>query len=762
MKRLIFLANALAIAGLVLPRPAIGQGPFVGAGFQVIVTIDGVSQTRTPAPPPNQNTIAFNVTVGDVNVRGHAFQCLAGVPNCILGVPAVTAKVGFYKPLGSAANDPALSVTYLNEDAAAPVSNITVTVQSEAFGLATTKASREVLTLAGKFQHIAAASNPTITSKASMTLDSYVLAGGAAQLTGELPRPNPPVPPGSKEPPDKIPATTGKTSVVFQYPPLGTAVPIGVTQIAEVATVNLGGQDRVVLPGSSQFIEYAVDRIITVDTTADAQDNNPGAGCPEPCTLRQAVIEANIPPAGVNTTAILFNIPGSGVPEIEIDHDASFNSGLIDVGSNIIVDGASQPGGLVAINGKNAAPEQAGGGPPMAGLGLASHGSMAVGLDIYSFPAHGILIQSSGDTVNGNDVESNIIGTDPTQTLALPNGGDGIHINSASSNTISTNVIQTNVGAGIAVDGLAATGNYLHENIESGNASGILLSNGGNNLQPAPTITAATFDGSNVTVTGTIHSTANSLVTVDVFANVACSASTEAENFLGSTAVMTDPSGVATFSDAFPEILTGGESSTATVTDPAGNTSQLSACFTITTSSTKAPIANAGSDQTVIVGTLVTLNGTGSSDPNTPPLPLTYQWTQASGPAVTLNGANTASPTFTPTTAGTYVFSLIVNNGVSSSTASTVTITVTPSSVTEQLQSLIAQVQALDVPDNVKTPLLVHLNNASKFISRSQNKQAIQSLNVFIHLVQINERRGISPEEAAALIDAANQLIASL
>lgn len=762
MKRLIFLASALATAGLVFPRPAKSQAPFAGGSFQVTVTVDGFSQTRTPDAPPNQNTIAFNINVGDVNVRGHAFQCLAGVPNCILGVPAATAKVGFYKPLGSAANDPALSITYLNEDASAPVSNIVVTVQSEAFGSATTKASREVMTLAGKFQHIAAASNPTITSKASMILDSYVLAGGAAQLTGELPRPNPPVPPGSKEPPDKIPATTGKTSVAFQYPPLGTALPIGVTQIAEVATVKLGGQDRIVLPGSSQFIEYAVDRIITVDTTADAQDNNPGAGCPEPCTLRQAVIEANIPPTGVNTTAILFNIAGSGVPEIEIDHDASFNSGLIDVGSNIIIDGSSQPGGLVAINGKNAAPEQAGGGPPMAGLGLAGHGIMAVGLDIYNFPAHGILIQSSGDTASGNDVESNIIGTDATQTLALPNDGDGVHINSAGSNTISTNIIQSNVGAGIVVDGAAATGNFLHENIESGNASGIVLSNGGNDLQPAPIITAATFDGSNVTVTGTVHSTATSLVTVDVFANGGCSASTEAENFLGSTAVMTNASGIATFSDAFPEILGGGESATATVTDPAGNTSQLSACFAITTSSTKAPIANAGSNQTVVVGALVTLDGTGSSDPNTPPLPLTYQWTQTAGPVVTLNSANTASPTFSPTVAGTYVFSLVVNNGQVNSSPAEVTITVTGSSVTEQLESLIAQVQALDVPDNVKTPLLVQLKNASKFISRSQNEQAIQSLNVFIHLVQIRERRGISAEDGAALIDAANQLIASL
>jgi hypothetical protein len=58
------------------------------------------------------------------------------------------------------------------------------------------------------------------------------------------------------------------------------------------------------------------------------------------------------------------------------------------------------------------------------------------------------------------------------------------------------------------------------------------------------------------------------------------------------------------------------------------------------------PVANAGANQTVNEGDLVTLNGTASSDPN-PGEALTFAWTQLSGPTVTLTGANTATPSFT-------------------------------------------------------------------------------------------------------------------
>ena len=87
-----------------------------------------------------------------------------------------------------------------------------------------------------------------------------------------------------------------------------------------------------------------------------------------------------------------------------------------------------------------------------------------------------------------------------------------------------------------------------------------------------------------------------------------------------------------------------------------------------------APVADAGPDQEVNAGATVTLDGTGSTDPDDDPL--TYSWVQTAGPAVTLTGATTAAPTFTaPTGPATLTFELTVDDGTSRDT-DTVTITV--------------------------------------------------------------------------------------
>ena len=87
------------------------------------------------------------------------------------------------------------------------------------------------------------------------------------------------------------------------------------------------------------------------------------------------------------------------------------------------------------------------------------------------------------------------------------------------------------------------------------------------------------------------------------------------------------------------------------------------------------PVADAGLDRSVQVGTLVTLDGRGSSDPDGDVL--TYWWNEnTSNPArVTLSDERTQMATFTPRVAGTYVFALVVDDGKTNN-ADEVTITV--------------------------------------------------------------------------------------
>lgn len=75
------------------------------------------------------------------------------------------------------------------------------------------------------------------------------------------------------------------------------------------------------------------------------------------------------------------------------------------------------------------------------------------------------------------------------------------------------------------------------------------------------------------------------------------------------------------------------------------------------------PVANAGADRIVRVGSLVVLNGAGSTDPDNAPQSLQFSWLQNAGPAVVLDAPTTTTPSFTPTLPATYTMRLSVTDG---------------------------------------------------------------------------------------------------
>ncbi|MHC4520140.1 MAG: PKD domain-containing protein, partial [Planctomycetota bacterium] len=102
------------------------------------------------------------------------------------------------------------------------------------------------------------------------------------------------------------------------------------------------------------------------------------------------------------------------------------------------------------------------------------------------------------------------------------------------------------------------------------------------------------------------------------------------------------------------------------------------------------PVANAGSGRVWQTPGVVTLDGTGSSDPD--PVDkdrLTYSWTQVEGPAVTLENGETATPSFAGEPGGIYVFELVVSDGFGDSA---------PSQVQMVAVGGTTSIQSLDLP----------------------------------------------------------------
>ena len=87
------------------------------------------------------------------------------------------------------------------------------------------------------------------------------------------------------------------------------------------------------------------------------------------------------------------------------------------------------------------------------------------------------------------------------------------------------------------------------------------------------------------------------------------------------------------------------------------------------------PLASAGADQVVLPGAGVTLNGSGSSDPDG--ALVRHTWTQVAGEPVDLIGANSAIATFTaPANSGTLTFQLEVEDDEEQTATDTVDVTV--------------------------------------------------------------------------------------
>jgi hypothetical protein len=202
--------------------------------------------------------------------------------------------------------------------------------------------------------------------------------------------------------------------------------------------------------------------------------NDSGAG-----SLRQAILDTNSAPG---PQSISFNIPGAGV------HTISPASPLPQISESVVIDGYTQPGAspntlvtgdnavlLIEIDGTNA-------GTNIIGLQFTGGNSRVRGLVVNRFNAAGIRL----DTIGGNIVEGNFLGTSADGAVALGNR-TGVSIfcpnNLIGGQTpAARNILSGNSGAGLFFLTLPASNNQIQGNYIGTNSSGTAALPNGNGI----------------------------------------------------------------------------------------------------------------------------------------------------------------------------------------------------------------------------------------------------------------------------------------
>ena len=251
--------------------------------------------------------------------------------------------------------------------------------------------------------------------------------------------------------------------------------------------------------------------------------------------------------------------------------------------------------GTVAINGI-VGREGIGGNPDSA--------TTIVGNLISGNSSGGVKLGPFSAEPGGGFIQGNLIGTQRDGISPLGNNF-GVHLSDRTvglgyliggTSVGEANTIAFNDTYGVIIQQLAVDHGILGNSIFGNGSAGISSGFGtplandpcdsdtipGNLGQNYPVITSAPIAAGNVTISGTLNSTASTNFRLEFFSNLTASPSGngEGKTFLGFTNVMTDASCDASFGPLVFPVPSGQTVFAATATDPSNNTSEFSVAFT--------------------------------------------------------------------------------------------------------------------------------------------------------------------------------------
>ena len=177
----------------------------------------------------------------------------------------------------------------------------------------------------------------------------------------------------------------------------------------------------------------------------------------------------------------------------------------------------------------------------------------------------------------------------------------------------------------------------------------------------------------------------------------------------------------------------------------------------------RAPVADAGADQTVLAGESVSLDGSASSDPDGDPL--TYAWTLDGPGSPALDDASAIAPAFCAAEPGEYTATLTVNDGSLDSDPDAVLITAL--STEEALDNLVADVEALvdagTLNNGQAGGLTRKLDQAQRLLEKGKTAEALAVLADYqMQLADLEAEGVLSMEQQEALSEAGEAIAATL